>query len=225
MAEFNRSVNEGEVLSLLERRNKKINSGLVDFNKEILVTKKSIIKKLDEFLFLLKLPGLKDHNIGENVVDLDIYKENIKILKENYDWGVGSTNTNKLVYDFICDIRDAFLKLYEVDFRSAMLVSRGLSELELDTKHDFYSQTGFDFSAVDLSQNKVEFSVETFIPKVIGFLENLQFNIFNLQQKIKIKGQDVENITDELCALRNQLQSGLQYVQGYVSQFEKNNKQ
>ncbi len=223
MNEFNRAPHENKVISLVERRNKEIDKSLQWLLYEVAITKGGIQKELDEIKLLANLEVLEDPNIGENVVDLEIYRSNKILLEKNAGWAAGKGEVKESIYILVKKIRDAMDNLYNVQFKKAMEYSHGLSETELNVEYD-YAKSGEElFSDQDLADKPVVISLKIFIPRFVKYLENVQANIEDLSERFKQSNINPDETTDELCQLRNQIQSGLHYVEYYQFLFEKNN--
>lgn len=111
--------------------------------------------------------------------------------------------------------------LFNVQFKKAMEYSHGLSEKELSVIYDYTSSGNELFSDQDLADKPVLISLKIFIPKFVNYLANVQANIEDLSERFKKSNINPGETTDELCQLRNQIQSGLHYVEYYLFVYEK----
>jgi len=223
MGERNIASQENNVISLVERRNKEIVKSLDGLAVEVLSTRDGIEEELNDLKLMANLSVLEDPKIGENVVDLEIYRNNKILSKKNPEWMPDKGDTKDNIRKLVSKIRDAMDFLYNTKFKQAMESSHGLSSLELNTEFDYLTSGNEIFSNEDMVDKSILISLKIFIPQFVKYLENVRAGIDDLAKKIERKLLDTDQTTDELCQLRNQLQSGLHYVEYYLNLFEKNN--
>lgn len=223
MSDFSKSPQpqEAKIISLVERRNKDVFELLKELHAELIIVKDEIQKECDEIKLMSSLPFLEDPHINDKVTDLSVVRKNKEITKESDGYVTSGKEITQKTHELILKIRDGMSFLYDTKFKNLMRASHVMSEVDIEADFDFTNSGIKTFDEQEISDTPVLVSLKIFIPEFMEYLSNIDFGIKKFAKVLSSSSPNSEELKNELYQVRNQLQSGQEFVEYFLSLFEK----